>query len=208
MEYIDKLRLWMDAMAHPGKATKRALGVKEALRLYYSLAVIPIVLGLIVMYAVGGFNPFSASSMSMSKAVPPLFGVHNIHNVATGVGYTLLLFLIITPFDMLVNSAIYHLLIGKLFKIYNKRYSKVFAAVFFGALPALLVDWLYPAGILGVVIISIFGLWGLVVEIIALSNQLGMSRIKALGTIVLYVAAVVVVAFAVGLLVPLALKAF
>jgi hypothetical protein len=201
MKYVDYLRFWIDVLAHPGKATKRALGVKAALKLYYLLSIIPLVLGLVVVYAVGGFNPFSTSSPGMFGFVYP---AQSAYRLAAGVGYILLLFLVIIPLDILINSGIYHLLMGKLFKFYNKDYAKVFTAALYGVLPALLVYWLYPAGLLGLVIIGIFGLWGFIVEIIAFSNQLGMSRFKAFCTFLLYVAIVAVIAFVFGVLTSLA----
>jgi hypothetical protein len=198
--YIDYLRFWMNVLVHPGKATKRTLGMKAALKLYYSLSIIPIVLGLMVVYAVGGFNPFSTSSPGMFGLYPSLLGAPATYRLEVGMGYMLLFFLVLMPLDILINSGVYHLLMGKLFKFYKKEYAAVFTAALYGALPVLLAYWLYPAGFLGLAIIGIFALWGLIVEIIAFSNQLGMSRFKAFCTFLLYAVIVVVVASVAGAL--------
>ncbi len=184
MEYSKELRFWIDALLHPGKATKRELKVKDALVLYYRLAAIPLVLGLIVAYFAGGFNPLRPFSAS--------------HDPLVGMGWALLLFLVIQPINILINGGIYHLLMGKLFKLYKKDISKPVAAMLYGVLPVLLVYWLYPLHWVGLVLMGVFGIWGIIVEIIALSNQLAMSRLKALGTIVLELVIVGVVVFVVA----------
>lgn len=179
---------------HPGKSTKRAFEVDEALKLYYRLAIIPLVLGLIVTYASGGFVSSSMLSMMFKAVYPALLSASGTYALAISMVYMLLFFLAITPLSMLINSWLYHMIVGKLFKIYNKKYAKVFTGAFYGALPTTLVYWLFPLGAIGGAIIGIAGLWGFIVEIIAYSNQLGMSRIKSLLTFVLYwiVAAVVI----------------
>jgi hypothetical protein len=197
MEYAEYLKLWANIMLHPGKNTKKELSVKNAFKMYYALAIIPVVLGLVLVYLEGGFNPFSATAgfASMHYA---LFETLNNYKVAIGAAFVLLLILVLEPVSMLANSALYHLIVCKLFRVYNKKYPAVFTAVMYGVLPALMVYWLYPAGYIGSLFMGIFGIWGLVVEIIALSNLLKISRLKALGTIILYALTVFVVAFVVA----------
>jgi len=184
MEYADTLRFWMDVVFHPGKATKRALGVKEALKLYYSLAVIPIVLGAIVVVAVGGFNPFSPTMSVLGLGNAAASG-QSASGIAIGIGYLLLMLLVVVPITVLINSGIYHMIVGKLFNIYKKDYAKVFMAMVYGLFPVLLVYWLCPFRLVGGAIIALVGIWSFIVDIIAISNQLGMSRLKAFGTLVL-----------------------
>ena len=203
MKYNDYLKFWMDVLVHPGKATKRALTIKDALKLYYTLAIIPVVLGVVMVFVFGGVRSFS-SSTSMFAAFPSLMGLLSTYGLEIGIGYLLFAILVMTPINAFINSGVYHLLIGRLFKIYDKKYPKVFTAAIFGTLPALMVYWLYPSGIVGTVVMGIFGLWGVIVEIIAFSNQLGMSRIKTLGTFVLYIAVVAAIVFVLALLVSFA----
>ncbi len=200
MKYTDYLRFWIDVLMHPGKATKHVMSISEALKLYYRLSIVPMVLGLVVVCVVGGFNPFGASSRGTFRAMYPslLFGVRSVNSTLAGIAYLMLLFLALIPIDILINSAAYHLIIGKLFRIYNKKYNSVVTAVLYGTLPSLLVYWLYPAGFFGVIVVAVFGLWGLIVEIISLSSQLGMSRLKTLGTFVLYIVIVAAIAFVFG----------
>ncbi len=186
MTYTDLLKSWIDVLLHPDKATRKALSVKEALKAYYSLAIIPIVLGAIMMYAFGGIY---ISSQALTPVMPGFAGLvkGSVLAIAAGIGLLMAVVLVALPLGILVNSALYHVVISKLFKIYNKDYSRAFTAFFYGSLPVMLMYWLYPAGAIGSVILAFIGLWGYWVELVAMSNQLGMSPLKAFGTYLLYV---------------------
>jgi hypothetical protein len=133
-----------------------------------------------------------------------LLGARSLRSVMAGMAYLLLLLLVLTPADIFINSAFYHLIIGRLFRIYNRKYQSVFTAATYGALPALLVYWLYPVGFVGVLTVTVFSFWGFFVEIISFSNQLGMSRLKAFGTFILYLAIMAALVFVFGALFTMA----
>ncbi|MGC8586665.1 MAG: hypothetical protein ACP5K5_03950, partial [Candidatus Micrarchaeia archaeon] len=96
-----------------------------------------------------------------------------------------LIYVVFIPVGIIVNSGIYHLIIKNLFKMYKQNYNAAFTAFTYGMIPIILVYWLLPVPLLNMMLLAIFGLWSFIIEIIAISNLLSMSRLKALGTIIL-----------------------
>ena len=159
------------AMLHPGDATKKTMSVGDALKFYYLLMIIPLILGVIVAAATGSHvssNPLLGTAVGTMMII-----------------LMLLIYIVIIPVGIIVDSGIYHLIIKSLFKMYKQNYNAAFTAFTYGMIPVILVYWLLSVPLLGMVLIIIFGLWALIVEIIAISNQLSMSRLKAFGTILL-----------------------
>jgi len=198
---MDDVKRAFDVMLHPGKATKKGMSIGEALKFYYMVMIIPLILGVIVSLAL------------------------NTSDIITGVAsaaYVIAVLVVGFPIGILVNAGIYHAIIGKLFKMYKGGYPKAVTAFTFGAMPSVLIYWLTgPLGagaaflrvfgtvgaITGIsyaidmVLSAIFGVWAVVVLIIALSNQMIMSRLKAFGTWLL-------MAFIVGVIVGVIVMIF
>ncbi len=114
VKYNDYLKFWMDVLVHPGKATKRALTIKDALKLYYTLAIIPVVLGVVMVFVFGGVRSFS-SSTSMFAAFPSLMGLLSTYGLEIGIGYLLFAILVMTPINAFINS-------GVMTRMANNRY--------------------------------------------------------------------------------------
>ncbi len=152
------LRKAFDVALSPGRSTAKPMTMQESLRFYYNIMVIPLILGVLISLLVGGI---------------------------ASAGLVVLALLVIVPISVFINSAIYHLIIGMLFNIYRSDYERVFSAFTYGIVPVVLVYWLVRVPLIGVIIAGIFAIWGYVVQIIALSNILRMSRLKAFATTLL-----------------------
>ena len=161
----------INAMLHPGKMTRKTMSVGDALKFYYVLMIIPMVLGVIMSAAIG-------SHVSSNPLFGGLAG-------AMLIILMLLIYLVIIPINIIIASGFYHLIIKRLFKMYTRNYDAAFTAFTYGIIPIALVYWLLPVPVLGFALIAIFSLWTLILEIIAISNQLSMSRLKAFGTLLL-----------------------
>ncbi|MCL4403695.1 MAG: YIP1 family protein [Candidatus Marsarchaeota archaeon] len=188
MSYQDNLKNAFGVLLHPGKETKRQMGIGESLKFYYSVMIIPMILGIILGAVIG---------MSSGGAVAMISAV-------------LLDYVIVFPIvSILVGAGIYHAIIGKLFKLYKGNYERVVNAFTYMIIPFLLIYWIVlplsvnssllgstvavngiPSGVsalapIGLLLTVIFGIWALIVSVIALSTQLNISRVKAFGTMVL-----------------------
>lgn len=150
----------------PGNGTARAMSMRDSLIFYYSIMVIPLILGVLIRLLLGG--PAAAGLLALSLIV-------------------------IVPISLFVNSFIYHIVIGKLFNLYKSDYWKVFSAFTYGVVPVVLVYWFISIPILGGVIVGLSAIWGYIVQIIALSNILHMTRLKAFATTLLSGAVVAII---------------
>ena len=193
---MDTLRGAFGVFLHPKSATSTSMSIGQALKFYYTIMIIPLILGLIVSYLAATFIP-----SALGLALIALIAVYFI------VGF---------PLGILIDGGIYHIIIGKLFRLYRADYSKVTTALAYSLIPTLFTGWLSlpllaSAGgpvsgvsmgasyIVGTVIVAIFSIWAFIVLIFALSNQLRMSKLKAFGTLVLNGVIVLAVIFSVEL---------
>jgi len=168
----------IEVMIHPGLATKEQMGIADALKFYYTIALIPMVFGVLLSL---------------------IFGSHHILFALIVVA----LYLVFFPIGAFINSGIYHIIIKNLFDIYRQEYSAAFLAYIYSLVPVVFFFWVFPIYILAFVLIVISSLWSFIVLMIAISNLLSMSRLKALGAIllsdiifyiILYVIAAIIIA--------------
>ncbi len=152
------LRKAFDVVLSPGRGTNKAMDIRGSLRFYYNIMIIPLILGVLITLLIGG--PAAA-------------------------GLNAVAILVILPLSVLVNSIVYHLLIGRLFGMYTQDYERVFGAFTYGIVPVVLVYWFIGIPIIGAVIVALASVWGYIVQIIALSNLLRMSRLRAFATTIL-----------------------
>ena len=150
----------IEVMIHPGLATKKQMSIADALKFYYTIALIPMLFGVLLSL---------------------IFGSHHILFALVVVA----LYLVFFPIGAFINSGVYHLIIKNLFSVYKQGYSAAFLAYIYSLVPVIFFFWVFPIYILGIVLIAISFLWSFIVLIIAISNLLSMSRLKALGTILL-----------------------
>ena len=181
--FVDSYRKAFGIMLHPGKNARGALSLGDALKFYYTIAIIPLILGVALSLLtnasfLGVFGGLSGSSALTNGAAAPGNGL-------SFALYMIAFFLVLVPIGLLFDTAMYHVIIKSLLKIYNKPYATAFTAFTYAMIPGIMVYWLLPLGILGFLVILLFGIWSFVVEIISLSNLLSISRLMALGSLIL-----------------------
>jgi len=150
----------IEVMIHPGLATKTQMGIADALKFYYTIALIPMFFGVLLGL---------------------IFGSHHMLLALVAIAFYLGFF----PVSAFISSGVYHLIIKNLLNIYKQEYSAAFLAYIYSLVPIVFFFWVFPIYILAFVLIAISFLWSFIVLIIAISNLLSMSRLKALGTILL-----------------------
>lgn len=190
MGYMDTVRDAFGVFLHPKSATSRSMSIGDSLKFYYKIMIIPLILGVIVSYLLG-----SAAGVGLTLA-----------------GTIAAYFIILYPLGILVDGGIYHILIGKLFKLYRAGYARVVSAYTYGIIPSIFIAWiampLYSAHaaatptlsatyVAGIVLLTIFGIWSFIIILFALSNQLQISKLKAFGTLILEGVIVSIIVFAV-----------
>jgi len=168
----------IEVMIHPGLATKAQMGIADALKFYYTIALIPMLFGVLLRL---------------------IFGSHILLALVA-----IALYLGFFPVSAFISSGVYHLIIKNLFDIYKQEYSAAFLAYIYSLVPVVFFFWVFSVYILvAFALIVVSFLWSFIVLIIALSNLLSMSRLKALGTIllseiifyiILYVIAAIIIA--------------
>ncbi len=191
-KFREDLKKGFGAIIHPGKDTQGNYSIGSALRLYYSVSIIPFILFLVVgslLYGTLAVNTnciySSAQIASLSCAPARYFTVFDgfIGALAPLIGVVasvfladVLFLLIIPPIAMFIDSLVYQL-IGRFFlRAFKRDIHSTFTGVMFGALPALILYWLLFIPGLSYIMLPIITVWGFVIAVIALSNQQKISR--------------------------------
>ncbi len=195
-KFSKDLKTGFGSLIHPGADTKGNYSIGSALRLYYTVAIIPFILFFIFgallysTFGVGATNcVYSASSVSNISCGPAqYFTVFNsfIGSMIPSIGIYGAIFvadifflLIIPPIAIFIDSLIYQLIGRHFLKAFKADLSKTFSAITFGALPALVLYWLLFIPGLSYIMLPIITVWGFLVTIIALSNQQRINRSEA-----------------------------
>jgi hypothetical protein len=194
MGFSETLKEAFNAILHPKDGTTQSRSVSGALKFYYMVMIIPLILGIVLSYLLGG------STLGL-----------------VAVGTIALSLIIMIPLSILISGGIYYVIIGMLFKMFKADYSKVVTAFTYAVIPYLFLIWiitpltsslssLAEIGI-GLEIIAI--IWSFITLLFALSNQLSISKLKAFGTLLLesiivgIISFIIVFALGVSLLAPL-----
>jgi len=172
----------IEVMIHPGLATKTQMGIADALKFYYTIALIPMLFGVLLSLIFGS------------------------HHILFALIVVVALYLVFFPIGAFINSGIYHIIIKNLFDVYKQEYSAAFLAYIYSLVPVVFFFWVFPIYILAFVLIAVSFLWSFIVLMIAISNLLSMSRLKAFGTIllsdiILYLIVYVIASIILGVLV-------
>jgi hypothetical protein len=187
---IDDLKKAIKIMLHPGSVSE-TMSVGKALKFYYSVSIIPLIISLILA-AVFLATPLSTGSGAGSASLL----------------FILILYLIVIlafiPLNLLFYAAIYQLFAKKLFHMWSKPYNNTFTGMVYGALPMLLLIWLvtipFPWSIIYIVAI----IWSIIVLIISMARQQSISGAMAfLGMFVSSLIFDVIVAVIVGIIILL-----
>ncbi len=209
------LKTGFGSLIHPGTNTKGSYSMENALRLYYTVAIIPFILFFIfgsLLYSTFGVSTSgciypSSSAASISCVPARYFTVFNsfIGSMAHSVGIYAAVFvgdvfflLIIPPIVIFVDSLIYQLIGRRFLKAFRFNLSKTFSAVTFSSLPALVLYWLLFIPGISYIMLPIMTVWGFVVAIIALANQQKINRSEAFVVYLVTLFVVLLIAIAVG----------
>ncbi len=175
MIFIDDLKWAIDVMMHPGTKATKSWDIQSALTAYYKVAIIPMILAVILAYAIG--NVFSSSLKS--TALLSSFG-------GTGVGLAVIVivnYLIAIPIGLLIFAAFIQI-VGSVLQVFKGSYATTFSAVVYGILPYLVLSWI-P------LISSIGEIWDIVVTVIAIKN---LQKTTTLMAFVTWIGGIIVIA--------------
>ncbi len=187
------------SLIHPGDDTKKDMSIGHALKLYYTIAIIPFILFLVIgsaYYGTIGAASYACHVSAVNPTTSISCGPHNYFSIFDGfiasaapsvgvVGAVFLadiVFLLIVPvIGIFIDSLIYHLIGRSFLKEFKRPWDRTFTGVMYGALPALALYWLLFIPIFGYVILAIVTVWGFINGIIAISNQQRIDRLHAFG---------------------------
>lgn len=163
MIFVDDLKMAINVMLHPDKATK-SWSVGGALGTYWKVAVIPMILSMIV----AAIAASALASFGTLGAVGNVFAGWGIASVIVG---TLVIYLIGLPISLLI-SAVFVQIVGKGLKVFKGGYAATVSALVYETMPYLVLSW--------IPIISIIGyIWSIVVGVFAISNIQKTSKLMA-----------------------------
>ncbi|MGC8587361.1 MAG: hypothetical protein ACP5K9_03710 [Candidatus Micrarchaeia archaeon] len=178
-----------DIFFKPSSITGKKQSIGESLAFYYKASILPLLLFMAFSYIFFYYRPVYSYGI-------PMMGIINVPFLA--VLWAILLVWVAIPISIFVNAFLYQLIGYYFLRLWNGSYEKTFAAVMFGEIPVVSLIWLMPIPIANV-IFFIAVLWGFGVLVIALSEQQKITRLRALGAVLLTgfaVALIVVMAFA------------
>jgi hypothetical protein len=194
--FIEEMKEGLNIMLHPGSATKKTVGIGEGFRFYYKMALIPLIVSVIIGIIVAMTVHTPPTPQVSTNPFASMFSLQAVSGIGI-IGGSIAALLVGVPISMLISAAILQLFGKHLFKVYKNDYEHTFTAYVKGsAVPGTLFYWLSVIPVIGSFLSIIFSVWGLIVAIIALANQQGITRWKSLGVLV---ATVVIVGIIFGL---------
>lgn len=189
----DQVKRAFAVVTDPDRETKKAMSIRGALILYYGVAMIPMVLGLIISGLLGG-TIYTILDI-FNNPIAPILAGHTLPAMLSG---TLAYYLVVLPLLILLFSYLVYWMGRKMGSYRPNSYRHTLSAIVYGVLPYLLVSW--------IPIIKYAGLlWGLIVTILAISNLQRTKKANAFITWLLGLFLLVVIVAVVGAIVGLAL---
>jgi hypothetical protein len=178
MSYTDELKFFWRVMCDPAGHTKRKLDTGSALKLYYTVAILPfiayIVFGFLAIALGVNVHVFGASTWLFS--LQPFFTSLSYFMV---VASAIVLFFVALPLGIAIDALIYQV-VGKMFLgAWKGTYEKTFSALVFSTFPLLLLFWMSLIPFLNSAFIILAPLWSIVVLVVALSSQQNVTRLNA-----------------------------
>jgi hypothetical protein len=175
--FFEALRLAKEITFHPKEATKLAASNQKELWMYLlSVGLVYSVLYGVVAYVMSFF-------LASDQLTGALLGASSYGLLQIPIS------LVSITVGVMIGAVILHAF-GKLFGIYKKDLLKTTTAMAYGISPLLFFGWLPGLNIVG-------GIWSFIVQIYALSNQQGISKLKAF--VSMLIPAVIVVGIIIAL---------
>jgi len=185
MIVIDELKEAVNIMFSPGTATQKERSIRAAIAFYYKVLVVPLILYILALAipetTISPYMLYSLLYIILALAIPET----TISLVILSPLFTVIS-LIVYPLVLLVVAGLYHL-VGKLIKVFNNPYSNTFTATVYSTVPYVLLVWLLaftnnanPMLLVDVdIIFFVVAIWGIIITIIAFTNQQKTSRLRA-----------------------------
>lgn len=198
MLFIDEIRKGIDIMLHPSKATKESKDIGGIFTYYYKLSFIPLILMIIVLLALLSIIRSIIGSTSLIGSVFAGLGILG------AILYPIAILWVLIPVGFLVSAGLLQIF-GKLVRQFKADYIKTLNAVIYGSVPLILFYWIFMVPLLGGIVEFIMAIWGLIVLIIALSNQQKIGNGASFGILILtgvvvgIIVGVIAIAFSVAL---------
>jgi len=203
MQLKSSIKTAIRAMLHPSTNVK-AMSMGNALKFYYRVSLVPLILTVIVnlaLFLIFGYSQFMSFGLTM-RVTHNLGGSGFAVAILKAIGFPLLYLLALVPLSLLLNAAIYQLFPKLLFDLVKRDYHRTLTAYVYAEMPCVLLFWLFNIPIAGFVILMVASIWSIVVLVISLAKQQGISVRQAVGTWLLgvctFIAIVFLVAFAIA----------
>ena len=195
MECINDIKGAIMAVIHPNRHTKRKMTVPEALTFYYKIggasfvvaAIVELVVYMLKGSAVGG-------GLGLYKG---LFGL-GLPEPFASILMAGVILLVFAPLSFFINSAIYQFICKDIFGIWRGNYSRTFTASVFSYLPIAMLFWGIMLPYVHPLFMAVAAIWSIIVLLIALSNQQGISVLRSAGAMALTTLSVMFVAMLLG----------
>lgn len=172
MMFVDELKVGIGAAMHPSKETRKQMSTKQAIAFYYKFSLIPVAIAIIIALAASALLGATSSLLGIYSHMPTHFALLSVL-------LPILILWVLVPVGFLINALFLQLIGRNLFNSFKGRYSNSITALVYGEMPAVGLFWTGFIPIIGTVILVIAGIWGFIVQIIALSNQQKTSRLVA-----------------------------
>ena len=181
MDLRDRLEDGINVVLHPEKATSEKRGVFDALEFYYYASVVPMIAGAAAVTLLGvavfGFSYFFFSSM-------PFYSIIAGAGIVVFVLALLALFAaymwILVPLSFFINAAVFQFFGRYVFRQFKRGYSRTYSAVVYGSMPQTLLVFLLAVPFINFIV----WLWGLIVLVVALSNQQKVTKARAFAVVI------------------------
>ena len=145
-------------------ATFRLMSIKESLAFYYKYSLPPLILLIIMSYA-------------LSRTVLSIFpGFSSTSGIVIA---SLVLIWIAVPALVLIQSVFLYVA-GMVLKFFKNDFPKTFTSATYGSIPLVLLLWLTSIPIYGKFVLVIIEIWSFIILVVALAEQHAISMFKAL----------------------------
>ena len=194
MELKNSIKAAIRAMLHPSMNVK-TMNIGNALKFYYRVSLIPLILAVIVnlaVFLIFGYSQFMNFGLTMPVAhALSTFGF--AFAIFKAIGYPILYLLALVPLSLLLNAGVYQLFSKFLFDLVKRDYHRTLTAYVYAEMPCVLLFWLFNIPIAGFIILMIAAIWSVIVLVISLAKQQGINVRQAVGTWLLSVTMVMLV---------------
>ncbi|VVB77115.1 Yip1 domain protein [uncultured archaeon] len=168
-------------LLRPSKESSGKMKLVDSLKFYYSASLIPLLLIMVVAFLRINYGPH----INFIKLFPMAYSTSVTMGVgAVVVALALLYVWVLVPIGFFIDAAIYQVVGKNFLRLFKGSFENSFSAVTLGSMPMVLLGWLILVPGVNVLAFAVLPVWSLVVLIIALSAQQKITRLQAIGTMV------------------------